>query len=176
MVNLESQERRVFWVVLVSEVCLERMERLVLLDLLGPLDLLEKEESKDNLGHLVSRVCLDLLDPQEREESLVTWVFLERVELLALQDPEVSVDSLARGAVPDLRVSRDLADFRERQEPTDPRELSDQLALREHRAHQASRACQEREELVESPGPRETGATMERRDLKELLERTVLEV
>jgi len=152
------------------------MVRPVPVDLLGPLDLLEKEESKDSPDHLGSRVCLDLLDPQEREESLATRVFLEKVELLALQDPEESVVSLARGAVPDLRVSRDLVDFRELQEPTDPRELLDRLALREPRAHPASRACQEREELVASPEPRETGVTTERRDLRELLEKTVLEV
>jgi len=152
------------------------MVRRELVDLLAPLDLLEKEESRDSLDHLVSRVCLDPLDPPEREESLVTRVFLERVELLALQDPEESVVSLARGAVPDLRVSRDPVDFRERQEPTDPRELLDRLALREPRDPPASRECQEREELVASPEPRETGVTTERRDLRELLERTVLEV
>jgi len=152
------------------------MVRLELLDLLGPLDLLEREESKDNLDLQVSRVFLDLPDPQEREESLVTWVFLERVELLVLLDPEVSVDSQVRGEVPDLRVSRDLADFQERQEPTDPRELSDQLDLREPRDPPACRACQEREELAASPEPRETGVTTERRDLRVLLERTVVEV
>jgi len=152
------------------------MVRPALVDLLGPLDLLERRESKDNLVHLVSRVCLDLLAHREREESLVTWVFLEKVELLALQDPEVSVVSLVRGVVPDLRVFRDPVDFQERQEPMDPRELSDQLVLREPRARPASRVCQEREELVASPEPRETGVTMERRDPKELLERTVVEV
>jgi len=152
------------------------MVRLALLDPLGPLDLLEREESKDNLDLLVSRVCLDLPDPQEREESLVTWVFLERVELLVLLDPEVSVVSQVRGAVPDLRVFRDLVDFQERQEPTDPRELSDQLDLREPRDHPACKACQEREALAASPEPRETGVTTERRDLRVLLERTAVEV
>jgi len=148
----------------------------VLVDLLGPLDLLEKEESKANLDHLVSRVCLAPPGPQEREESLVTRVFREKVELLAQQDPEVSVVSLARGVAPDPRVSRDLAEFQERQEPTDPRELLDQLGLREPKAHPASRVCQEREALVASPEPRETGVTMERRDPRVLLERTVVEV
>lgn len=148
----------------------------MLVDLLGPLDLLEKEESKANLDHLVSRVCLAPPGPQEREESLVTRVFREKVELLAQQDPEVSVVSLARGAVPDPRVSRDLADFQERQEQTDPRELSDQLDLREPRDHPACRACQEREALAASPEPRETGVTTERRDPRALPERTAVEV
>jgi len=148
----------------------------VLLDLPALLDLLEREESKDSLDLLVSRVCLDLLDPQEREESLVTWVFPERVELQVLLDPEVSVVSLVRGVVLELRVFRDLVVFLELLELMDPRELLDQMVLLDPRDPPACRVCQEREERVASPEPRETEATMERRDPREHLERTVLEV
>lgn len=148
----------------------------MLLDLLALLDLLEREESKDSLDLLASRVCLDHPDPQERLENLETRVFLERVGLLVLLDPEVSVVSLVREVVLDLRVFRALEDFLELLEVMDPREQLDQLVLLDPRDPQACRVCPEREELVASQGPRETEVIMEQRDLRAHLERMELEV
>lgn len=152
------------------------MVRLVLLDLLGLLDLLEREESKDSLDPLASRVCLDHLVPQERLENLETRVCPERAELLVPLDLEVNVVSLVRGVVLELRVFRDLVDFLEHPEVMGPREPLDQLVLLDPRDPPACRACPEKEEPVASQDPRETEVTMERKDLRELLERTVLEV
>lgn len=148
----------------------------MLLDLLGLLDLLEREESKDNLDLLASRVCPDQVVPQERLENLETRVFPERPELLVLLDLEVNVVSLERGVVLVLRVFRDLVDFLEHLAVMDPREPLDQLVLLDPRDPLACRVCLEREEPVASQDPRETEVTMERKDLRELLERTVLEV
>jgi len=152
------------------------MVRLEQVDPLALLDLLEREESKDSLDHPAFRVCLDQLVPQERLENLETRVFLERAELLVLLGPEVSVVSLVRGVVPELRVFRDLVDFLEHLELMDPREPLDRPELLDPRGPLACRVCLEREELVESQDPRETEVTMARRDLRELLVKTVLEV
>jgi len=152
------------------------MERLARLDLLALLDLLGREESKDSLDPLASRVCLDLLDPQERVASLVTREFLGRAELLVLLDLEVNVVSPVREVELDLRVCRDRVDFLELPELMDQRAPSGQPVLQELRGPQVCRACQEREELVVSPEPRETEVITVRKDLRELLERTVLEV
>jgi len=152
------------------------MVRLVLLDLLALLDLLEREESKDSLDLLASRVCLDHLVPQERLENLEIRVFLERAELLVLLDQEVNVVSLVRGVVLELRVFRDLVDFLEHPEVMDPRELLDQLVLLDPRDPPVCRVCPERGELVASQDPKETEVTADQRGLRELLERTVLEV
>lgn len=152
------------------------MVRLVLLDLLALLDLLEREESKDSLDLLASRVCLDHLVPPESLENLETRVSLERAEFLVLLDLEVNVVSLVRGVVLELRVFRDLVDFLEHLELMDPREPLDHLVLLDPRDPPACRVCPEREELVASQDPKETEVTMEQKDLRELLERTVLEV
>lgn len=152
------------------------MVKLAQVDLLALLDLLEREESKDSLDLLASRVCLDLVVLLERLENPETRVFLERAELLVLLEPEVSVVSLVRGVVLDLRVFRDLVDFLEHPEVMDPRELLDLLAPLDPKDPLACRECQEREELVASQEPKETEVIMDRRDLRELLERTVLEV
>lgn len=148
----------------------------MLLDLLALLDLLEKEENKDSPDLLASRVFLDQLVPLVRVENLETRVFLERAELLVLLDPEVNVVSLVRGVVLELRVFRDLVDFLEHLDLMDLRELLDQLVLPDLRDPLVCRACPEREELVASQDPRETEVTTDRKDLRELLERTVLEV
>lgn len=152
------------------------MVRLALLDHLALLDLLGREESKDSLDLLASRVCLDHLVPQERLENPETRVSLERVELLVLLDQEVSVVSLVRGVVLDLRVYRDLVDFLGHLDLMDPREPLDQLVLLDLRDPPVCRVCLEREELVVSQEQRETEVTTDRKDLKELLERTVVEV
>jgi len=106
----------------------------------------------------------------------VTREFLERLALPELLDQEASAVSLARGAEPDLRVCRDLADFLEPLDLTDLREPLGQLAPPEPRDPPACRECPEREELAVSPAPRETEVTTERKDLRELPARTVLEV
>uniref|UniRef100_A0AAV2LZQ0 Uncharacterized protein n=1 Tax=Knipowitschia caucasica TaxID=637954 RepID=A0AAV2LZQ0_KNICA len=152
------------------------MVRLAPVDLLDLLDLLERGESRDRLEPLASRVFPDRLELLERAESLETRVFLVRVELLVLLEPEVSVVSLERGAEPDLRVCRDLVDFLELLELMDPRELLDRLDLKEHKAPLVCRVCLEREVQVASQDLKETEETMVQRDLRELLERTVLEV
>lgn len=152
------------------------MERLVLVDLPGLLDLLERGENKDSLDLLASRVFLDQLGPQERVASQVTRVFLGRVELLVLLDPEVSVVSLVRGVELDLRVCRDLVDFLELPELMDLREPLGHQVLLVPRDLQAFRECPEREELVVSPDLRETEVTMARKDLRVLLERMALGV
>lgn len=152
------------------------MVRLVLVDLPGLLDLLERGANKDSLDLLASRVFLDQLDPQERVASQVTRVFLGRVELLVLLDPEASVVSLVRGVELDLRVCRDLVDFLEPPELMDLREPLGHQVLLVPRDPQAFRECPEREELVVSPDLRETEVTMARKDLRVLPERMVPEV
>ncbi|KAI1892407.1 hypothetical protein AGOR_G00133040 [Albula goreensis] len=152
---------------------MERLEPLDLQDLLG---LLEREESRASLAPLVSRVCLDLLAPLVREESLVTRVSLEKAELLVLLDPEVSAVSQEREVVPDLRVCRDPVVFPELQEQTDPRELLDQAAAQVPRDPLAFRACPERGAPPESQDPRVTEVTMARKDLRELLAKMAQEV
>lgn len=152
------------------------MVRLAPVDLPALLDQLERGESKDSLDLLASRVCLDLLVLQEKEESPETRVFLVRVELLVLLELEVSVVSPVREVVLGLRVCRDHVDFPEPPELMDPRELLDQLVHLEPKAPLVCRACPEREELVESQDQRETGVTTEQRDPRELLERMALEV
>lgn len=152
------------------------MVRLVLVDLPGLLDLLERGANKDSLDLLASRVFLDQLDPQERVASQVTRVFLGRVELLVLLDPEASVVSLVRGVELDLRVCRDLVDFLELPELMDLREPLGHQVLLVPRDPQAFRECPEREELVVSPDLRETEVTMARKDLRVLPERMVPEV
>ncbi|KAG7269269.1 hypothetical protein CRUP_024896 [Coryphaenoides rupestris] len=139
-----------------NRVCLERMERPERLDLPAPLDPLEREESKGSPDPPASRVFLELPDLQESQANLVIRVFPERAELLVLLDPEASVVSLVRGVVLDPRVFRDPVDFRVPPEPMDPRALLDQPVLSEARDPPACRECQEREELVASPEPRET--------------------
>jgi len=152
------------------------MVRLVLLDLPDPLDLLEREESKDSLDLLVSRVCPDLLDLPERVASLETREFLVRLELLVLPDPEVSVVSLVRGAELDLRVCRDLVVFLERPELMDLRVPSGLLVLPEPKDLLVCRECLAREGLAESLELRETEVTTVRRDPREHQERMVVEV
>lgn len=152
------------------------MVRLDLLDLLALLVLLGREENKDSLDPLASRVCLDQLVPLVRLENLETRVFLERAEFLVLLDPEVNVVSLVREVAPAPRVFRDPVDFLEHLEVMDPREPLDQLVLKELRGPLVCKACPEREELVASQEPRETEVTTEQRDLRVHLERTVQEV
>lgn len=155
---------------------LVKMVKLVPVDLLAQLDLQERGENKDNPDLLASRGCLDLLELLESLESLEIRDFLERAELLVLLELEASVVSQVRGAELDLRVCRDLVDFLEQLELMDPREQLGLLALKVPRALLVCRACLEREELVASPDLKETEVTMVQRDLRELLERMVLEV
>lgn len=152
------------------------MVRLAQVDLPALLDLQERGESKDRLDLLASRVFLDPLEQLERLENLETRVFLERAELLVLLEREARGVSLVRGVEPGLRVCRDLVDFLEQLELMDLRELLARPELRVHRAPLVCRACLEREELVASQDLKETEVTTVRRDLRELLERMVLEV
>jgi len=147
------------------------MERLELLDPLALLALLEKEESKDSLDPLASRVCLVLLAHLEREASLVTWVFQERVEPPAPLDPEVSEGSQEREEVLGPRVSRDPAVCLEHPELTDPREPLGLAVPPVPRAPPACRVCLEREEPLVSQDPRVTGEITVRKDLRVLLAR-----
>lgn len=152
------------------------MERLARVDLPDLLDLLVREASKVNPDLQVSRVFPDLQAHLEREASLASPVFLERVELLVPSDPEENVDSLVREAVRDPRVFRDPVDFQGHQELMDQRELLDQPVPRAARDPQACRACPERGERVASPDPRVTEVTMERKDWKDLLAKMEQEV
>jgi len=147
------------------------MERPELLDPLALLALLEREASKDSLDPLASRVYLGLLAPLGREESLVTRVFLERVELPAPLDPEVSVGSQEREEVLDPRVFRDPVVCLEHLELMDPREPLGQAVPPVPRAPPACRVCPEREEPLASLDPRVTGEIMVRKDLRVLLAR-----
>lgn len=81
-----------------------------------------------------------------------------------------------RGAELDLRVCRDLVDFLEHLELMDPRELLARLVVQVPRVPLVCRACLEREELVVSQDLKETEVTTVQRDLRELLEKMVLEV
>lgn len=152
------------------------MEKLALLDPPAHPALLEREENKDSLVLQVSRVYLDLLVPLEREASLETRVFLERVGLLVLPDPEENVVSPEREELPALRVCRDLEVCLELPEPTGPREPSDLVVLLELRDPPACRVCLEREEVLAFPDPKETEVILERKDPKVLPAKMVVEV
>jgi len=152
------------------------MERLARLDLPALLALLEREASKDSLDLLASRDFLVLPVPLVREASLVIWVFLERVELLVLLDPEVSVDSQEREEVLALRVCRDPVVCLELPEPMDPREPLALLVGLEPKDPLAFRACPESEAPQASQDPRETEVTMARKDPRVLPAKTAEEV
>lgn len=150
--------------------------RQVLLDPLALLDLLEREESRDSPDPPASRDCPDPPAPLVRVANPVMLVFLERVALLALLDPEESVASQVREAVLGLRVCRDPVVSPELQELTDPRVPLDHLVPPVPRDPPDCRECQEREGLVALVDPRETEVTMARKDLRVLLAKMVQEV
>ncbi|KAG5838990.1 hypothetical protein ANANG_G00229610 [Anguilla anguilla] len=83
------------------------MEKLERADLLGQLDLQEREGNRASLVPLDSRVYLDLQAPQVKEESLVTRVSQERVVPLVLLDPEASEVSPEREVALDPKAFRD---------------------------------------------------------------------
>lgn len=152
------------------------MERQVLLDPPAQLAPLEREESRGSLVPMVSRVYLDLPAHLVREANPETWVFLERLELPVPQDPEGSEDSPEREVQLVLRVCRDPGVCLELLERTDPREPLDLLVVEELRDPPDCKACQEREEVLGFLDPRETGVMWERKGLRVLLVKTVLEV
>lgn len=151
------------------------MERLDLLVHLALLVLLVREENKDSLVLLASRVCQVLLGPPESRVNQVTRVFLERLVLLVSLDQEVNVVSLVREEVLALRVSRDPGDFQEHPELMDPRVLLDLQELSVLRVLPVCRECLVREELLESLELKVTEVTVERKDLKVLLAKMALE-
>lgn len=148
----------------------------MLLDLLGQLVLREREESRDSLVLMVSRVYLDLLVLLVKEANPETWVFLEKLELPVPLDPEASEGSLEREGQLDLRVCRGPGVCLELLEPTGPREPLDRVVPEELRDPPVCKACLEREEVLAFPDPRETGETWETKDLRVLPVKTVLEV
>lgn len=148
-------------------------------ELLDPLDLpapREREESRDSPVHTDSRVCPDPLARPEREASPETRVFLERAELLVPLDPEASEGSLEREELLVLKVCRVLEVCLEPPELTDPREQLDLLEEEAPRDPPVYKACPEKEEGQASQDRRETGEMLGRKDLKELLVKTVQEV
>lgn len=152
------------------------MERQVLQDPLAQLAPLVREESRDSLVPMVSRVYLDLLAHLVREANLETWVFLERLELPVPLDPEASEDSLEREVQLDLRDFRDPGVCLELLERTGPKEPLDPVVAQELRDLLVCKACLEREEVLAFLDPRETGVMWERKGLRVLLGKTVLEV
>lgn len=175
-VSLASPETKDWLEHLVYEVCRAKMERRVLLDPLAQPARLEREESRDNLVLMVSRVCLVLPALLVREANLETWVFLERLELPVPLGPEVSEDFPEREVQPDPRVCKVLEVCLELLEPTAPKEALDLVVPQELRGLQVCKACLEREEELAFLDPRETGVIWERKDLRVRLVKTVLEV
>lgn len=176
LVSLAKEGRKVCSELLVLEVCLGKTERPALQDHQDPRVLLEREESRDSLVPLVSRVFPGLLVPLVRVANPETWVFLEREVLLVLLDPGVSVVSQEREEVLGLRVCKVPAVCLELLELTDPREPLVQVVHPEPRALQVCRACQEREEPLASQDPRVTEVTTVRKDLRVLPAKMVREV
>lgn len=105
------------------------MERQVLLDPPAQLAVLEREESRDSLVPMVSRVYLDLPVHLVREANPETWVFLERLELPVPLDPEASEDSPEREVQLDPRVCRVHGVYLEPLERTGPREPLDPVVV-----------------------------------------------
>lgn len=151
------------------------MERRVLLDPLAQLAPPEREESRDSLVPMVSRVYLDLPVLLVREANPETWVFQERLELPVPLDPEASEDSPEREVQLDLRACREPVVYLELLERTGPREPLDPLVVEELRDPLACKVCLEREEVLAFPALRETGVMWERKDPRVLLVKTVLE-
>lgn len=152
------------------------MERRALLDPLAQLVELEREESRDSLVLMVSRVYLGLPAHLVREASPETWEFLEKLEPPVPLDPEESEDFLEREEQLDLRVCRDPGVYRELLELTGPREPLGRVVVQELRDPPVCKACLEREEVLEFLDRRETGVTWERKVRRVLLVKTVLEV